>query len=158
MRIRIRLFLRKKNKFGKCLQYSMLLFSIYIPMRPEFFLWGSGTTVRTSKQNIFVHYFQTYLNFWTYFKYTDSPILVLSSSTVNILPLRNICTTETTIQCCGSGPADSQRSPLNWLSWIRIRISTVLGMRIRIHKHWNWPKFTNKPGFLPFKKAYVPSY
>jgi hypothetical protein len=49
--------------------------------------------------------------------------------------------------------------------WIRIRnhldphslgclgseSGSVLGMRIRIQEHGKWPKFTNKPGFLPFK-------
>ncbi len=28
----------------------------------------------------------------------------------------------------------------------------------RIQEQGNWPKFTNKLGFLPFKKAFVPSY
>ncbi len=37
---------------------------------------------------------------------------------------------------------------------------SVLGMRLRIQEHGNRHKFTNKPGFLPFKKAFVlvPSY
>jgi hypothetical protein len=32
----------------------------------------------------------------------------------------------------------------------------VLGMRTRI-QDGNLPKFINKPGFLPFRKAFVPS-
>jgi hypothetical protein len=32
---------------------------------------------------------------------------------------------------------------------------SVLGMLIRIPEQGNWPKLTNKPGFLPFKKAHV---
>ncbi len=52
--------------------------------------------------------------------------------------------------------------------WIRIRMDphsfgclrSVLGLRIRIRirnqEYGNLPKFTNKPGFLPFKKAFVP--
>ncbi len=31
------------------------------------------------------------------------------------------------------------------------------GMRIRIQGHGNLPKFKNKPGFLPFKKAFFHS-
>jgi hypothetical protein len=46
-------------------------------------------------------------------------------------------------QCCGS------RS--------RYPHGSVLGMRIRLQEHWNWPKLTNKPDFLPFRKAFVPS-
>jgi hypothetical protein len=30
-------------------------------------------------------------------------------------------------------------------------------IRIRIQEHGNLPKFKNKPGFLPFKRAVVPS-
>ncbi len=51
--------------------------------------------------------------------------------------------------------------------WIRIRIDlhsifcpgfgSVSGMRIRIQEHGNCHKFTNKPGFLPFKKVFVSS-
>ncbi len=46
------------------------------------------------------------------------------------------------------------------LLWIRIHpdLHPYLGMRIQIQEHGKWPKFTNKPGFLPFKKAFVPSY
>jgi hypothetical protein len=32
-----------------------------------------------------------------------------------------------------------------------------MGKRIRIQEHGNLPKFKNKPGFLPFKRAVVPS-
>jgi hypothetical protein len=32
--------------------------------------------------------------------------------------------------------------------------SGLLRMRILIQEHGNWPKFTYKPGFLPFKKAF----
>ncbi len=35
---------------------------------------------------------------------------------------------------------------------------SVLGMGIQIQEHGYWPKLTNKPGLLPFKKAFVPSY
>jgi hypothetical protein len=35
---------------------------------------------------------------------------------------------------------------------------SVLGMRIRIQEHENLPKFTNKPGFLPFKKAFEKAF
>jgi hypothetical protein len=54
--------------------------------------------------------------------------------------------------------------------WIRIlmdphsfgcpgsRSGSVLAMRIRPQEHGNWPKFTNIPVFLPFKKAFVPSF
>ncbi len=51
-----------------------------------------------------------------------------------------------------------------WQSWIRIRLHlTVTDPDLywecwsKIHEHGNWPKLTNKPGFLPFKKAFVPS-
>ncbi len=55
------------------------------------------------------------------------------------------------------------------VSWIQIRMylhwfacllsGSVFGMWIwiRIEKHWNLLKLTDKPGFLPFKKAFVPS-
>ncbi len=54
-------------------------------------------------------------------------------------------------QCCGSGSA-----------WIR-RYSfgcpgSVLGMRIRMLIQEHGQKFTTKPGFLPFNKAFIPSY
>ncbi len=54
--------------------------------------------------------------------------------------------------------------------WIRIRFylethlygspgsGSVLVIRIRIQEHVNWAKFTNKPGFLPFKKAFVTDF
>ncbi len=57
---------------------------------------------------------------------------------------------------------------LSAVLWIRIHLDphsfgclasgSVLRMRIRIQQHGNLPKFKNKPGFLPFKKAFVPSY
>ncbi len=34
---------------------------------------------------------------------------------------------------------------------------SILGMRIRIKELGNWPKISNIPGFLPFKKAFVSS-
>ncbi len=34
---------------------------------------------------------------------------------------------------------------------------SILGMRIRIQEHENWPKLISKPGFLPFKTAFIPS-
>jgi hypothetical protein len=43
-------------------------------------------------------------------------------------------------------------SALIWLSWIQIRI----GNADPDTGAWNWPKLTNKPGFLPFKKIVVP--
>jgi hypothetical protein len=33
-------------------------------------------------------------------------------------------------------------------------LGSVLGMRIRIRVHGNWPKLTTKPGFLLFKKGF----
>ncbi len=51
---------------------------------------------------------------------------------------------------------------LRTMSWIRIQIpdwfdclgsGSVLGMRTRTQKHENWPKLTNKPGFLLFLKV-----
>ncbi len=35
---------------------------------------------------------------------------------------------------------------------------SVFGMRIQIQEHGNRPESTNKPGFLPFKKGFVPSH
>jgi hypothetical protein len=35
---------------------------------------------------------------------------------------------------------------------------SAMGMRIRIKKHENLPKFTSKPGFLRFKGAFVSYY
>ncbi len=43
-------------------------------------------------------------------------------------------------QCDGSGSAFIS---FGWSG-------SVLWMRIQIHEHGNWPKFTKKPGFLPF--------
>ncbi len=42
-----------------------------------------------------------------------------------------------------------------WLSWSGS--GSVLGVRIRPREHGNLPKFSNKPVFLHFKKAFVPS-
>jgi hypothetical protein len=39
---------------------------------------------------------------------------------------------------------------------VMLAAGSVLGMRIRIQEHENLPKFKNKPGFLPSKKAFVP--
>jgi hypothetical protein len=46
---------------------------------------------------------------------------------------------------------DLPGSAFIWLHWIRV------GLRIRIQEPGNWPTFTNKPGILPFRKAFVPS-
>jgi hypothetical protein len=47
-------------------------------------------------------------------------------------------------QCCGSG------SVLIWLSWVRIRIWNADPES----RSMDIDKFTNKPGFLPFKKFF----
>jgi hypothetical protein len=39
------------------------------------------------------------------------------------------------------------------LIWLEFGSGSVLGMRIRIQEHGNLPKFTNIPGFVPFKKV-----
>jgi hypothetical protein len=45
---------------------------------------------------------------------------------------------------------DPLGSAFIWLSWTRIRIGNVI--RNWIQEQGNWPKFTNKLGFLLFKK------
>ncbi len=77
------------------------------------------------------------------------------------------------LRCTGMVPVPSctnttrKVGSLQSVLWIRIHLDphsfgclgseSVLGLRIRIQKHGNWPKFTNKPGFLLFKTAFVPS-
>ncbi len=55
------------------------------------------------------------------------------------------------VQCCGSGS-----------TLIRVHLDVLdpdpFGNGDPDPGAWNWPKLTNKPGFLPFKKAFVPSH
>ncbi len=47
---------------------------------------------------------------------------------------------------------------LDLVLWIRIWIRIYLTVLSPDPGGWNLPKFTNKSGFLPFKKAFVTSY
>jgi hypothetical protein len=62
------------------------------------------------------------------------------------------------------GPADVILTSVvnpdpHWFGCPRWSVSgSLLGLRIRIHENGNGPNLTNKSGFLPFKKTFVPSF